>query len=204
MKKIKAVIFDLGGVIVNYNNLYAAKRISRMLDISIFKLLKVALGERSKLIKEYQKGMPARVFWKKVSKKLGIKDFEQKKVEKAWCEMFSLNKPVFQLLPKLKRHYKLALLSNTIKVHGDYVFKKYHLRRFFSVITFSYKVKTRKPEAKIFKITLKKLNTKPSETLFIDDLHEFVSVARKLNINSIRFRNIKKLKQDLRKFGIGV
>jgi putative hydrolase of the HAD superfamily len=47
---------------------------------------------------------------------------------------------------------------------------------------------------------LKKLNLKPNEVAFIDDLKENIEGAKKIGIQTIQFTNISNLRKELSNF----
>ena len=102
---------------------------------------------------------------------------------------FHLNKDVYQIAKSLKRKgYKLAICSNTTNAHrllntlmGTY--------RPFSLVILSSEIGIRKPNPKIYQITLEKLKVAPSEAIFIDNLERNINAANKLGIHGILFKN---------------
>lgn len=58
---------------------------------------------------------------------------------------------------------------------------------------FSFKLKSRKPELKIFKEIFNRTNSNPEECVFTDNKIEYVKVAEKPGINAIHFKEIKKI-----------
>ena len=90
------------------------------------------------------------------------------------------------VLKKLKEKYKLALISNTEQISAEYVIEKYNLKEYFDVIILSCDVGSLKPNPKIFKIALKKLKTKPGETLMVgDSFKNDIIGAKKLRIKTV-------------------
>ena len=63
-------------------------------------------------------------------------------------------------------------------------------------------IKMRKPEARIYRYALKKMDTAPSEAVFIDNMEENVIGARKVGIKAIKFVGYEQLVKDLRKLKI--
>ena len=118
--------------------------------------------------------------------------------------MFWPNKKLISLFKKLKKKYKLALLSNIDHPHKKYLSKKYKLKDLFPIRIYSCDVKTIKPGSKIYKIALKKLKTKPEQTIFIDDGKDNVIAAKKLGIHAIQFQNNGQLIRDLKKLGVRI
>ncbi len=206
-QKIRLIIFDVGGVLIFYNHMIAAKKMVKEINVpaeKIYKTISVS-GNKSKFMKSCELGDSSRVYWNIAAKELGIKKINTKRFNEFWRTMFWKNKSIFKLIQKLKKKYKLAILSNTCHDHKNNIFKrKYKLNKVFRFSVFSCDVKQRKPEAKIFKTMLKKLKTKPKETIFIDDMKKNIAGAKKLGIKTILFKNNKQLIKDLNKLEIEV
>lgn len=99
---------------------------------------------------------------------------------------------------KLKEYgLKTAILSNM----GDAVFESVE-RKFawihrFDVQVWSYQLRLAKPDAAIYLYTLDQLQTRPEETLFLDDRRVNIEAARALGIQAIEFTTIERLRDDL-------
>lgn len=187
---LKNIIFDLGGVIIN---------IDYTLTINAFKKLGVenfdqlySQAQQAKLFDKFETGaISPREFRIKIKKLLPpkISDYE---IDKAWCAML-LNFPHERLLflDKLRRNYRLFLLSNTNEIHISEVNKMlkseghWNLwKKFFDKKYYSHKIGMRKPGKKIFALILKENHLKAHETLFIDDSEQNLSGALELGIKT--------------------
>ena len=200
---IKAVIFDIGGVLLKIKPLL--NRTQKVFDCQDkSKFWEVINSELIPLCKEK---ITLLQFWKNVSKKLNkkipdsiLKDLWVKDFEK----LTSVNKDVERIATLLKKNYKLAIVSNIIKEHVK-ITKK--LNRFdgfkmFDVVVFSNEVRLTKKEKRIFLLAAKKLKLKPEECIFIDDTEEFLEKPKELGMKTIHFKNCKQLKSDLIKNGV--
>ena len=90
---------------------------------------------------------------------------------------------------KLKeKGYKIAILSDQWHVSKEALMPERYTSRFDAVVV-SCDVGLRKPNPKIYKLTLKKLGLKPAQTLFIDNQQWNLQPAKKLGMKTILFRN---------------
>jgi putative hydrolase of the HAD superfamily len=109
---------------------------------------------------------------------------------KAWnALLLGIPNSRFNFLKKLKKTYKVALLSNTNQIHLDWVHR--HLRKkhdleleefetiCFDKVYYSHKLGHRKPEQSIYLHVQKELDVNPKTIIFIDDLLDNVEAARK-------------------------
>lgn len=123
---------------------------------------------------------------------------------KRFIKHYNRNDDVINLVKRLKNNgYKVAVLSNSIKPHAEYQYK-IGIYQNFDTVVLSHEVGMLKPDLKIYKYILKKLQTKPEETFFVDDKAINVEVAAQLGIHKILFKNIKQLEIELEKLGVKI
>ncbi len=191
---IKAILFDSGGVIV-YQKLFFKKlneifrpknkkKFWRQINIEAIPLCKNLISE-----KEY---------WKKI---LRLNNKDQSKIPKnLWGEIYEnstkVDRNILNIIKKLKKKYKLGLISNSIKSH-EKINKKRKIFNFFDTIILSHKVLLTKDNKRIFELAAKELKVKPKDCIFIDDVKGFVRVAQTVGMKGIIFSNKKKLISDL-------
>ena len=190
--KIKNLIFDLGGVIIDINPeaaLRAFEKLSSVKNASFPKnfdheiFLHYEMGKtddasfRNALLQAYELG----------------EEVKAHHLDEAWNIML-LDIPMerIKLLQKLRGKYQLFLLSNTNVIHivkVNQILREQtgvdNLSDLFDKIYYSYEMNTRKPEAEIFKQVLDENNLKPEESLFIDDNLDNILGAQKLNIGTL-------------------
>lgn len=200
--KYKALIFDMGGVVIFYDNQIAAKNMSKLIKIPSEKIFKIIDDSHEKFTIDYELGALSKHYWEIIAKKLGVEKIPEKKFNRLWKGIFWPNKPMIKLIKKLRKNYKIAILSNTGKLHEKYLSKKYKFQNLFHIEIYSFEEKARKPGKKIYQIALKKLKVRPSEAVFIDDRLENTKGAEKIGIKGIQFKNNKQFLQELKKLGI--
>jgi len=97
-----------------------------------------------------------------------------------------------KLILELKKNYKIYVLSNNNPIVMNN-FDKEMLARglktedLFDGCFFSYKLKVSKPDPEIFKIAIKGAGVNPEEILFIDDSKRNTEVAQSLGINTLLY-----------------
>ena len=88
---------------------------------------------------------------------------------------------------KYYRQYNFALLSTDVSEWSKYITKFYGLDKYFKYKIVSGDVHCRKPDHKIYNITLKQIQAEAKECLFVDDNINNILSAQKLGISSILF-----------------
>ena len=202
MTKIKAVIFDLGNVLLNYDAYRSANRFAKACKVPRLKVWIHFFTSPTE--KAYTRGeISSREFYRHAKQALKF-PVNYKTFKHYWNDIFWENEGMAALLKSLKKHYPLYLISNTNQMHFDHVKKKFKILRYFKKTFPSHEVGHRKPEPEIYQKVLRKIKFQPAETVFIDDVQKFVNGARAVGMHAIRFRNKEKLIHDLRKLNIKI
>ncbi|MFH0867881.1 MAG: HAD-IA family hydrolase [Candidatus Woesearchaeota archaeon] len=199
---IKTILCDLGNVIVFVNEEKIIEGLSKFSNKNkgcIYRFFKNSISRKG-----FDKGkITAEQFFRSFKNDLNLKlNFNQ--FRKIWCSCFSQNKEMEELLKKLKKNYKLVLLSNTDKMHFTYIKNNYPILSIFDDFILSYKVGHKKPSPLIYLYALKKTGRFPSHILYIDDIKEYARIAKFLGIKSIQYKNFEKLKRDLKQKNVKI
>ncbi|MGC1204541.1 MAG: HAD family phosphatase [Flavobacteriaceae bacterium] len=203
MIKIDTVIFDLGGVLIDWNPEYV--------------FLDAFNGNRKKMqwffdticTMSWNENQDAGYPIQQATDDL-VKQFPE---YKTYIEMYygnwetmlggeiSGSVKILEALIKSKK-YNVVALTNWSNETFPIAKKHFEFLQWFEGIVVSGDEKTRKPFEDIYKITLKRFNIKPEQAVFIDDNLRNIEAANKLNINGIHFKNPEELLKDLKTFNI--
>ncbi|OGW85290.1 MAG: hypothetical protein A3C35_05005 [Omnitrophica bacterium RIFCSPHIGHO2_02_FULL_46_11] len=200
LTNIKAILFDMGNVLIFFDAKRSSKAFSEAVGVPEDKIWKTFFV--SDLERAYTRGeISSEDFFRKVSGHFPQKiDFAT--FAKLWNDIFTENREMRDLLKKLKKHYPLYLISNTNDLHFEYVRAQYEILHHFTKCFPSHVVGHRKPDRAMFEHVLLEIKLKPDETIFIDDISEFVESAKNLGIHGIQFTSRQALENDLRRLGI--
>lgn len=108
------------------------------------------------------------------------------------------------MISKLKKQYKICLLTNFTNEWINQLIDTYELDRYFDIKVISSVYKLIKPDKKIYLIALSLLKSKPEEAIFIDDRQYNVDGGENAGIKSLLFTTNEKLKKDFENFGIKI
>ncbi|HSX47354.1 MAG TPA: HAD-IA family hydrolase [Patescibacteria group bacterium] len=196
--KITTVIFDAGGVLISWPREEVLEDIRNELKMTNEQIEK---------------------FWRKYIFAIGKGDFSEStmwrmaraeyKFRKVYVredllgrKFMEIGRPYKEVLNKVvklsKDGYKVAVLSNTNQSHTK-VFRSKGILIPFKNIYLSYKFGYRKPDKKLYKLTLKKLKVKPENVIFIDDLAENIKSAKDLGMHTILANNQEQIVRDINK-----
>ncbi len=195
------IVFDLGNVLLQFD--YQA---------AVDKLERIEQGLGNHFLKYYNDNYQYHRAFERGDLTEGefieimLSALNQKIDKKTFCEyysdIFSENKEVVDLLPKLKKSFTLVLLSNTNIIHYEYGWKQYGFLRHFDKIVVSYEAGAVKPEEKIYRTVESFTIKNPGEHFFIDDIAEYVIAARALGWDGVQFKGYKSLLIELINRGI--
>ncbi len=199
---IRHVIFDLGGVLIDWNPKYVYRTIfdsEEKVDWFIDNITTYkwnvqqdagrSLSEATSILvskhPEYQKEIEA--------------------YYSRWTEM--LGGPIDGTVNILRqiidtKQYKVLALTNWSAETFPIALERYDFLGWFEGIVVSGDEKCMKPDAKIYNILLSRYYLQAEECLFIDDNMENVQGAKSLGINAVQFKNPDQLIADLEQYNI--
>ena len=200
---IKNIIFDLGGVLIDWNPDYVFLKVFKDDKIKLKEFyekvctfewnenqdagypLDKATEERIKIFPEYEDQI--RMYYGK------------------WEEMIGGEiKEVVTILKNLvkENNFRVLALTNWSAETFPIALKKFDFLHLFEGIVVSGTEKTRKPFSDIYEIILNRYNLIATESIFIDDNIRNIKAANKFGIKTIHFKNPLQLKSDLKINGI--
>jgi HAD superfamily hydrolase (TIGR01509 family) len=200
MNGIDAVIFDLGNVLLAFDETRAVERLA------------TRTGRTRQQINEYARGTPhvtelalGKVtklrFFHTVAKDLAF-DGTYEEFALIWSDIFTPIEPMIAVAESLKNRLPRLLLSNTNAIHMDYVFEHYPFLRDFDAHVLSHEVGLLKPDPAIFQHVLRTSGLTASRTVFLDDIAANAEAARHAGMQAIHFQNPGQARAELTKLGV--
>ncbi|MGB9748949.1 MAG: HAD hydrolase-like protein [Candidatus Woesearchaeota archaeon] len=202
-KKIKIVVFDLGGVLFEYATLKAAKVLSEKYNYKKKIILNLLQSKKSRALREGK--ISDKDFWN-YAKKIVPKNYYTKIIKKVWDGCSEINRKVFKIVKELSKNKKVKLMifSGNVRTRIKALDKKYNFRRYFYKEVYSFNHKINKPKTKFVRIMIEQAGVNPEEILYIEDNPVYAEPARKLGVNVVIFKNAKQLKKELKNFGLWI
>jgi len=199
--KIKTVISDVGKVIILFDNSIFFRKMTEFCPYSEEEIGKRALSEL-KLVQSFDKGeITPQEFYKEVIQKLGA-TIEYEHFFTIYNDIFSLNRPIVELMKKLKKSYKLVLLSNTDVMRFGFIRRKFPEVMIFDHYVLSFEVGFMKPHAQIYREALRRAETEATSCIFIDDREENIQSAEIMGIRGVHFTPNMDLENTLKGLGL--
>lgn len=201
---INTIIFDLGGVLIDWNPNYVFEKLIPDADKRAFFFeevcpshwnenqdagypLEQATNDRLALFPEWE--LEIRAFYGRWTEMLGDPIYKtvevlQKAIQNADYKVYALTNWSHETLPLARAMDRFKFLD------------------WFDGIVVSGEEKTRKPFLDFYQIMLERYQIIPEKSVFIDDNFGNIIAAKSMNINSIHFNFELNLEEELEKFGV--
>ncbi|MFW9971731.1 MAG: HAD family hydrolase [Candidatus Odinarchaeota archaeon] len=203
--KVKAIIFDLGGVVIDldFSNFYNKIIIQSPLNKPQTPIM-LEFFRQSDMY--HQGNMTDDEFYQLACDLLQVCMLDQSEFFNAFNSIIAgFNPEITALLKKLRdsNQYKLIALSNVNSSHWDYILnKKWDFIDCFDIYILSHEIHLVKPNPKIFEYAIKKAGCKPKQIIYIDDGLNNIRAASKLGIRGIKYSNINELIKELKSYNL--
>lgn len=197
---IKAVIFDLGGVLVRTEFPEVRQRLEERLGFAPGTLGQIVWGGETWKLAEAGR-ISYEEYWRRVGAALGFST--EQEIRNFRREYFSgdrVDEDLVGFIKELRPRYRIGLLSNAPDRLGTWLDEEWGIKQLFDSVVYSAKVGVAKPDPSIFRLSLEQLDVAPPEALFIDDYPRNIDAALALGMQAIRFTNTKSLKEELRRY----
>lgn len=205
MSAIEAIISDFGGVLTSP---LQESFVDLMQDSGV---TLEALGKAMATIAERQGSNPlfeletGRIsegaFFKAIEEELSASHGSPVALDGFGTRYFQRLEPNDRMIEYMRelrgRGYKMAICTNNIREWETQWRAMLPVDEIFDVVVDSAFVGSRKPESRIYQITLERLSAAPGEALFVDDVEVNCDGARELGMTAIRFRSTEQAIEEI-------
>ena len=203
MSTINTIIFDLGGVLIDWNPKYLYRKIFRS-EIAVNYFLKNITS--SDWNEQQDAGRSLEEATDILSKTFPEYTPEIKAFYSKWEEEM-LGGPIQGTVDILKTcinhpSYKVLALTNWSAETFPYAQSKFDFLDWFDGILVSGAEKMKKPDPKIYELLLTRYEIDPASSIFIDDSEKNIIGAEACGIKGIHFLNPEQLKDRMMKYKI--
>ncbi len=205
MSRIEAIISDFGGVLTSP----LLESFTALMDSSGISLESVgkamaAISERdgANPLVELETGrITETAFMRAMSDEISAqsgKDVELHGFGERYFEHLHPNERVIDYMRELRgRGYKMAICTNNVREWESRWRAMLPVDEIFEVVVDSAFVGARKPEPRIYEITLERLGASAESALMIDDVEVNCEGARRLGITAVRFRSSEQAIEEI-------
>jgi len=196
MVPIRAVIFDLGGVLVRTEQRAPRQQLAARLGMTYEQLSSLVFDSPSARLAMQGKITPE-AHWEAVRAALALSPLEFLVVRNDFWAGDVLDSGLVDTLRALRPRYKTALLSNAWGDLRAVLVSEWKIADVFDELVISAEVGLLKPDPRIYRLALERLGVAPQEAVFVDDFTENVAGARAVGMQAIHFRDAQQARADL-------
>lgn len=185
----KALIFDIGGVIIFLDNAIMLRNLSTLMNypppaanlLTEIRASGIGVGDLS-----------AQGLYEQLKHSYGI-DAPFSEFLEAWCSHFSPNEALIRALKSLSNSWDISICSNTNDGHWNFLNNRYGLRQLAGQVLLSFECGIEKPHKKMFDLVREKCVEGRSCAVFVDDDEVNVNAAIQAGFIGILFRDERDL-----------
>jgi FMN phosphatase YigB (HAD superfamily) len=199
MAAVKAVLLDLGNVLVFHDNALLFARLAARAGLT-----GPEVGQRltgAGWTAANRGLLDAEGIRQDVCRALGV-DVPMAEFAPLWSSHFTLHAAVLPRVEGLVGRVKLGLVSNTNALHAAYLKPLLPLLERFDSVVMSCEVGHVKPEPEIYRLALEGVGCAPHEAAFFDDLQEFVDTSNALGLRGHLFTTADAFDAQLKGLGL--
>lgn len=201
---VDAVVFDLGGVLIDWDPRYLYRSIFEGDEAAMERFLAEITTPA------WNAEQDAGRTWRDAVETLVAAHPDQRDLivayDERWAEM--LGGPIegtVAVLADLRRAgIRLAALSNWSAEKFPIARERYPFLDWFETVVVSGEVGIAKPDPRIFRHLLDQTGFAPEATIYVDDMPANVTVAADLGMVALRFLDPATLRHDLRRLGLEI
>ena len=199
---IRAVFFDLGGVIVRTEYQAPRQHLAESFGMDYDDIDKIVFGggPNGSAAKATVGEITEEEHWLNVMKVLKQPASKYEHIRDEFFAGDVIDLEIVDFLRSIKPKYKVGLISNAWNGLRDYIVREKFDDAFHHMVI-SAEVGVAKPDPKIYDIALEQLQVKAKEAVFVDDFFENIEACEKLGIKGIHFKSpdlaLKQLREIL-------
>jgi len=185
---IKAIVFDIGGVLEITPNLNTDAKWEQKLNLKPNELYQC-------LIEVWKAGSVGTISIQDVHTEIGrIMGWGEVQVNAymhdIWKEYLgTLNVELADYFRSLRPKFKTAIISNSFVGAREQESEHYGFNTICDFIIYSHEVGLQKPDPKIFALACERLNLQPNEIIFVDDHAEVYMSAVEMGVHCFEFKD---------------
>ena len=192
---IKALYFDLGGVIVRTEDKTLRTALGQRFGMSYDEMDRFVFG--CETAKKASIGlMTEEQHWRDVARRLGADD-EWKPIADAFFAGDRIDRSLLDFIQSVRPGLKTGIISIAWDGLRAYMQEKGFLAPFDEIIV-SAEVGIVKPDPRIYHFALQKLGVQPGEAIFVDDMPENIAAANALGMKGVHFRSVEQTLADIK------
>lgn len=196
MADIRAVIWDLGGVIVRTVDRRWRSGWEAELELGEYQLERAVFNNESSRKASVGQGDTDEV-WAEVGRTFELEPARLERLRADFWRGNSLDAELLDYIRGLRPDYKTGMITNAWPDTRQLIEEQWELVPLFDEIVISAEVGLAKPDPAIYRLALDQLGLPPQAAVFVDDFSENVAAARQLGMQAVKYEDRPQAIQEL-------
>jgi epoxide hydrolase-like predicted phosphatase len=193
---VRAVIWDMGGVLLRTENYTLRERLAERIGLSRRDLEELVFwsdsGSRAQLGE-----ITIDQHWENLRRELGLSDQDMVDFREDFWGGDHVDVKLIEYIRSLRTSYKTGLLSNAFSNLRQVISEVWKFADAFDEMIISAEVGLVKPDDRIYRLALDHLGVSPEQAVFVDDFSRNVEGARRMNMQAIHFKSQQQVMAEL-------
>ncbi len=200
---MKAVIFDVGGVLLRTHDWQGRHKWDVKLGVSIgtveHTVFNSELGTAAQLGR-----VSTENHWSNIGSHFDLSNDDLQELRQDFWAGDRLDTSMVDMIRQLKKKYRTAIISNAFDDLRQVLTEELEIADLFDVITVSAEEGVMKPAAQIYQMTLDRLGCQPADAVFIDDNSGNIDGAQQIGLPAILFKMPLNLPHALSQYNVDI
>jgi epoxide hydrolase-like predicted phosphatase len=193
---LRAVFFDLGGVIVRTEYQAPRERLAERLNMTYEDLTKIVFDSETSR-KASIGAISTDEHWAAITNRLHLPASEASSIRNEFFAGDVVDRALLDFIRSLRPRFKTGVISNAWPDARDYITEN-KFDDAFDHLVISAEVGLIKPDAKIYQFALDQIKVSADEAAFLDDTSVNVEAARALGMHGLLFRDSNQSIEDIK------
>jgi glucose-1-phosphatase len=193
---IKAIIWDLGGVIVRTEDFAPREKLAADLGVSRAELEESVFGGHAGAKAQCGETSSADL-WEYNQEKYGLSPKGLLDFRRRFFGGDVVDYELVDYIRSLKEQFTTALLSNAFADLRLLVTERWKIGDAFDSLTISAEIGVMKPDARAYQIALERAGIEAAQAVFIDDFQHNIEGAKAVGMHGILFKSPEQVKSEL-------
>ena len=193
---IKAIIWDIGGVLVRTEDRAPRTRLAESLGLTYTQLDDLVFnaepGQKAQVGQKRTKEV-----WNWVADTLNQPRDQIPVLRNAFFAGDRLDEELVGKIRAWHGRYRTGIITNAFDNVRDLIVNEWRMQDAFDYIVVSAEVGMMKPDLRIYQLALQGLGVKADEAVYVDDFQHNVQAAKDAGLYAIHFRSRKQVLQEL-------
>ncbi len=193
---IRAVIWDMGGVLLRTENYASRERLAQRLGLSRSELEQLVFwgesGNRAQL-----GAITIDQHWENLRQEFNLSHQAMLDFKEDFWGGDCVDMVLIEYIRSLRSSCKTGLLSNAFSNLRQVISEVWKFNDAFDEMIISAEVGLLKPDRRIYYLALDRLGVSPDEAVFVDDFLSNIEGARRVNMQAIHFKSPQQVLAEL-------